>query len=214
VKRRTFGPDDVDLVRRETVFEGYFRIDRLVLRHRLFEGGRSGELVREVFERGEVGAVLPYDPNRDQVVLIEQFRPAPYANGDECWLLESVAGVLEAGERPAELARREAREEAGLAIGELLPMYTFYTSPGASTERVSLYCGRVDAGEAGGVHGLAEEGEDIRVHVIPRQEIPALLDGGMIANAKTIVALQWLLLHHAEVRRRWAAEVPDSELSP
>jgi ADP-ribose pyrophosphatase len=194
---------DVRVTTRETAYRGYFRIDRMVLDHALFEGGRSGDLVREVFERGAVGAVLPYDPRRDEVVMIEQFRPGPYAAGDECWLMESIAGVLEPGENAAELALREAQEEAGCTITELEPMYTFYTSPGACTEKVELFCGRVDTDGVGGVHGLADEGEDIKVHVISRAHAAELLARGRIVNAKTIISLQWLLLNHERMREKW-----------
>lgn len=200
-----FDRDSVRVHRREVAWQGHFRIDRLALDHPLFEGGRSEVLVREVFERGAVGGVLPYDPLRDELVLVEQFRPGPFAAGDDCWLLESVAGVLEPGESGEELARREAREEAGCTITALVPMYRFYTSPGACTEHVEMFCGRVDSSDIGGVHGLADEGEDIRVHVVSRSEAAALLASGRIVNAKTIVALQWLLLHHQWLRGHWAA---------
>jgi len=198
-----YTPADVGLASREVVFQGYFRVERMVLDHPLHEGGRSPALVREVFERGAVGAVLPYDPRRDEVVLIEQFRPGPYAAGDECWLIESVAGVLEPGESASELAVREAREEAGCTITALEPMCRFYTSPGASTEHVELFCGRVDAAGIGGVHGLADEGEDIRVHVLAREQAAKLLASGRIINAKTIISLQWLLLNHERLRQTW-----------
>ncbi len=198
-----FGRDAVHVLRREVAWQGYFRIDRLVIDHALYEGGRSGELVREVLERGAVGAVLPWDPRRDELVLIEQFRPGPFAAGDECWLLESVAGVLEPGEDAAGLAHREAREESGCEITALEPMYRFYTSPGASTEHVELFCGRIDADGLGGVHGLADEGEDIKVHVVTRTEAASLLERGRILNAKTIISLQWLLLNHEWLREKW-----------
>ncbi len=200
-----FGRDDVRVIKREVAWRGYFRIDRLVLDHPLFEGGRSEALIREVFERGAVGAVLPYDPVRDEVVLVEQFRPGPFAAGDECWLLESVAGVLETGESAEALARRESREEAGCTLDALEPMYRFYTSPGACTEHVEMFCGRVDTSGIGGVHGLAEEGEDIRVHVVRRDDVASLLNTGRIINAKTIIALQWLMLNHDWLRRKWTA---------
>ncbi len=198
-----FKPSDVEVISREVCFQGYFRIDRLSLRHPLYLGGSSASLVREVFERGAVGAVLPYDPDKDTVILIEQFRPGPYAIGEECWLLESVAGVLEPGESAEELAIREAREEAGCSITELEPMYRFFTSPGASTEMVTLFCGRTDTTGIGGIHGLETEGEDIRVQVVTRKEAFDLLEGGRIINAKTIVAIQWLMLNYERMRQQW-----------
>lgn len=195
--------DGVDLIENQTAFSGYFRIDRLRLRFPLYEGGMSGEVVREVLERGRVAAVLLADPDRDTVVLIEQFRPGPYAAGDEPWLIEVVAGVIEGAESAEEMTRREAREEANCEITELFPIMRFFTSPGASTESVTLFCGRVDSTNAGGIHGLDDEGEDIRVMVLPVDEAVALLDKGKIVNAKTIIALQWLSANYENVKSRW-----------
>lgn len=195
--------DGVELIEKQTAFRGYFRIDRLRLRFPLYEGGMSREVEREVLERGQVAAVLLVDPDRDCVVLIEQFRPGPYAAGEQPWLIEAVAGVIEGTENAEEMARREAREEANCEITDLFPIMRFFTSPGASTERVALFCGRVDSTHAGGVHGLEEEGEDIRVLVVPVMEALSLLHDGKIVNAKTIIALQWLASNYDKVKKRW-----------
>ena len=154
--------EDVELLGRDVVYDGHFRLDRYRLRHRQFAGGLGPVLTREVLERGMVAAVLPVDPGRDRVVLIEQFRPGAWAAGRSPWLLECVAGVIEPGETPEELARREALEEAGCVITDLVPIATFLTSPGATTETVHLFCGRVASDGVGGLHGLGTEGEDIR----------------------------------------------------
>jgi len=195
--------DGVELVEKQAAFSGYFRIDRFRLRFPLYEGGMSREVVREVLERGRVAAVLLVDPDRDCVVLIEQFRPGPYAAGDQPWLIEAVAGVIEGAESAEEMVRREAREEANCEITDLFPVMRFFTSPGASTESVALFCGRVDSTNAGGVHGLEEEGEDIRVMVVSVSEALSLLREGKIVNAKTIIALQWLAGNYDKVKRRW-----------
>lgn len=195
--------DDVQEIGRETVYQGYFRIDRYRLRYPLFEGGTSNEIVREVFERGQVAAVLLVDPHRDSVVLIEQFRPGPYAAGDHPWLIEIVAGVIEESESAEDMVKRESIEEADCEVSDLVPIMRFFTSPGASTESVMLFCGRVDASEAGGVHGLDEEGEDIRVRVVTVKEAASLLAEGRIVNAKTIIALQWLATNYEHVKSRW-----------
>ncbi len=195
--------DDVELIEKRAAFSGYFRIDRLRLRFPLYEGGMSREVVREVLERGRVAAVLLVDPDRDSVVLIEQFRPGPYAAGEQPWLIEAVAGVIEGAESAEELARREAIEEADCEITDLFPIMRFFTSPGASTESVALFCGRVDSTNAGGIHGLDEEGEDIRVMVVSVDEAVSLLHEGKIVNAKTIIALQWLASNYESVKKRW-----------
>jgi ADP-ribose pyrophosphatase len=196
--------DDVQVVEKETVYSGYFRIDRYRLHYPLYEGGTSGEVLREVFERGQVAALLMVDPDRDAVVLIEQFRPGPFAAGDPPWLIETVAGVIEGDESPEQMAKREAMEEANCEVTDLFPIMRFFTSPGACTESVTLFCGRVDASNAGGVHGLDEEHEDIRVMVVSVDEALSLLDEGRIVNAKTIIALQWLAANYDSLKRRWS----------
>lgn len=197
--------NDVEVVDKETVYSGRFRIDRYRLRYSLFEGGTSSEVVREVFERGQVAALLMVDPDRDAIVLIEQFRAGPFAAGDPPWLIEIVAGVIEGSESAEEMARREAVEEADCEVTDLFPVMRFFTSPGASTESVTLFCGRVDSSGAGGVHGLDHEGEDIRVMVVSIDEALSLLREGRIVNAKTIIALQWLAANYESVKRRWLA---------
>ncbi|MEQ9328626.1 MAG: NUDIX domain-containing protein [Rhodospirillales bacterium] len=200
-------PEDrkVEIIERTSPQSGYYRIDRFRLRHSLHRGGMSPEISREVFQRGHVGAVLPVDMVRGEVLLIEQFRPGALAAGWEPWVLECVAGVIEQGETPEDLVRREAVEEAGCELGELRFAYSYLTSPGASSETVHLFLGRADLSAAGGIHGLAEEGEDIRVLVVGIDEALAMLAEGRIVNAKTIIALQWLAANRAELQRKWGA---------
>ena len=195
----------VEVIDKRTVFEGHFRIERYHLRHTLHAGGMSETLSRELFERGQVAAVLPVDPVRDEVILIEQFSIGPYAVGWDPWLLEGVAGIIEDEESPEDVARRETLEEAGCEIIDLVPVMRYISSPGACSETVALYCGRVDTSAAGGVHGLADEGEDIKVMVYPVAKAIGLLDSGRIVNAKTIIALQWLALNYTDLKRRWLA---------
>lgn len=192
---------DVEILARETVFQGYFRVDRYTLRHRLFRGGWSRPIQRVLFERGHAAAVLPYDPERDRVLLIEQFRIGPYAHGGAPWQIEIVAGILHEGESPAELARREALEEAGCVLtSELLPVAAYYMSPGAVSEHMTLFCALTDLADAGGIHGLDHEGEDIRVHVPTFDEAMAWLAAGRIQNSPAIIALQWLALNRPRLR--------------
>ncbi|MDA8485051.1 NUDIX domain-containing protein [Pseudomonas resinovorans] len=197
------GPDAVEIVERETCFQGFYRLDRLSLRHRLFSGDMGPVIHRELFVRHDAVCVLPYDPQRDVVVLIEQFRVGAYGKSESPWLLELVAGLIDKDEEPEEVARREAVEEADLQLTSLWPITTYYPSPGGSNERVHLYLGRCDSRGAGGVHGLAEEGEDIRVHVLPLEDALALMREGRLDNAATMLALQWLALNRTEVRGLW-----------
>ena len=199
--------DALEILDRETVYQGFFRVDRYRLRHRLYAGGWSRPLSREVFERGRTVGILLYDPDRDAVVLIEQFRLPSHLAGFSGWQTEIVAGIVGREDASAaEVARREAREEAGLVIaGELVPIHRFMPSPGGSTEIIDLFCGRVDSRRAGGIHGLADEHEDIKVLVLSRREAMRRLRADEIQNGPTVVALLWLARNGARLRRRWGA---------
>ena len=196
--------DRVDLIAHTTPYRGYFRVDAYRLRHRRFDGGWTGEMRREVFERGHAAAVLPYDPVRDAVVLVEQFRAGAYAAGRDPWLVEVVAGIIEPGESPADVVRREAVEEAGCTITDLEPAGTVLLSPGGCSETLFMFCGRVDSDGVGGLHGLDHEHEDIRASVVPADEALAWLAEGKIASAPAVMILQWLALNRARLRAAWA----------
>jgi ADP-ribose pyrophosphatase len=193
----------VEVIERKIVFDGFFKIVRYRLRHRLFAGGMGPELVRELFERDPAVVVLPYDPERAQVVLVEQFRIGALERDCDPWLLEPVAGMIEAGESAPEVARREAREEAGLELLDLVPIGRYYPSPGGSSEICEAFIARVDSRGAGGLFGLTDHGEDVSAHVVPLATALAWLDAGRIRVASTIITLQWLALHRAELEARW-----------
>jgi ADP-ribose pyrophosphatase len=186
-------------------YEGFFKLEVYHLRHELFAGGYSAVVVRECLERGHAVAVLPYDPVRDQVVLIEQFRIGALRAPGGPWLLEIVAGIIKPGEAPVQVARREALEEIGQELLEVVPICEYLVSPGGASETITLYCGRVDASQVGDIHGLAEEHEDIRAHVMTRGAALELLRGGRIVSATPMIALQWLELNHRELMERWAS---------
>jgi len=196
-------PKQVEILERQVCYQGFYRLERLRLRHQLFAGGMSPAITREVIEKGDVSAVLLYDPRRDEVVMIEQFRVGARDDPRGPWLLEIVAGLIEEGETPEAVAMREAMEEAGCAVTDLLPMATFYVSPAKTSQRTWLYLGRVDASRAGGIHGLAHEGEDIRVVCLPSDEAVTLVEQGRADSAWPMIALLWFARHREMVRSRW-----------
>ncbi len=198
--------DGVEIVARETAYQGYFRIDRYRIRHRLFAGGISPEIRREVFERGHAVAVILYDPALDAVVLIEQFRIGAFTADFPPWVTEIVAGIIDPGEEPAAVARRETMEETGCEVLNLVPVHRYLVSPGCSSESVTLFCARVDARNAGGIHGLKDEGEDIRVSVVPVKEALHELASGRVNTSLGLIGLQWLALNREELRKRWNGE--------
>lgn len=203
-ERRNVDERRVDIIDRVLAHDGYFKIVRYRLRHSLFKGGMAPDITREVFDRGQAVAVLPYDPVSDQVILIEQFRPGALGVESDPWLVETVAGMVEQGEEIEDVARRESEEEAGLELRELKFISRFFVSPGGSTETVSLFIGRICAAKAGGLFGLSSEGEDIKVHVLDYAEAMSWLQNGRIKVATTIVALQWLASHHQEISAEWS----------
>jgi ADP-ribose pyrophosphatase len=195
---------DVEIIEAQTVFERFLRMDVLRFRHRLFCGEWSTVRSYDVLRRGKAVAVVLYDPDRDDVVLVEQLRLPALLAGASPWQIEVAAGVVDDGE--AAVAIREIREETGLVpAGALIPIQRYLPSPGASDESVLLFCARVDSRTAGGVHGLREEGEDIRVLVKSCAEIEALIDAGKIENGHSLIALYWLLRHRKRLRRLWSA---------
>lgn len=191
------------ILKHEVAYQGFFRIERFALQHQLFAGGWGKELTRELFERGHAAAVLPYDPVRDELVLLEQFRIGALQAPGGPWLLEIVAGIIEPGESGEQVVRREADEEAGLTLCQTEFICDYLVSPGGTSERIALFCGRVDASTAAGIHGLAEEGEDIRVSRVSYREATELLAAGRLNSASVIIAMQWLMLNRGRLRERW-----------
>lgn len=214
----TFTQDDVEVLEHVRTYDGYFKIDRYTLKHKLHQGGWSAPLSRELFERGHAVAVFLYDPDLERVVFVEQFRVGALAamqadafgaephsprEPHSPWLLECVAGIIDAGESPKDVAKRECLEEANCHVHDLTQIGHYLVSPGGTSESVRLYCARVDASTLGGVHGLDHEHEDIRVLSVPTAKALAWLDEGRYINAMTLIAMQWFKINRRDLKARW-----------
>ena len=189
-----------EIINREVLYEGFFSMEKIDLKHTLFEGGWSKVLTRELFHRGKCVAVLLYDSDLDEVVLIEQFRMGAIENPKQAWLLEIVAGAIEPGETAEAVAIREAVEEADCQVKQLTKISEFYTTPGGSAEWITLFCGIVDASQVGGVYGLKDEDEDIRVSTVKFEQAYRMIESGEIESAIPIIAIQWLALNREKLR--------------
>lgn len=204
----TYGPSDVRDLGGESLYSGFFQFEKHHYQYRRFDGSWSAKVDREVHVRPDAVSVLLYDPAQDCVVLVEQIRAgivARLSHGGTAhspWLLEPVAGLIDTDESPEAVARREVKEEANCEIQTLIPLYQYYPSPGASSERMHLFCALIDSTPLGGVHGLDEENEDIKVHVLPFPEVYAMMKDGRIDNGMALISLQWLAAERAALRAR------------
>ncbi|MDN3609140.1 ADP-ribose diphosphatase [Vibrio ostreicida] len=201
-KQSQFTPQDIEIISKETLFQGFFRMIKYRFRHKLFAGGWSQVIEREMFERGHAVSLLPYDPVTDQVVLIEQIRVGALEH-ESPWQLEIIAGMIDTGELPEQVARREAMEEAGISVNDMIKVTSYYPSSGGCSEKLDVYIGKVDAFTAQGIHGLDYEGEDIRVQVVDRDTAYQWVVDGKFENGASIIALQWLQLNHQSLREKW-----------
>lgn len=201
----TFSQQDIEIIRRDTVYQGFFTMQKIQFRHKLFNGGMSEIVTRELLNKGQAVVVIAYDPNRDKVVMVEQVRIGAYIpNGTGSpWLLEMIAGMVEKDENPEQVAIREAKEEAGIELEHLDYLFSVWDSPGGVSERIHFFVAKVDATKAKGIHGLKNENEDIRVQVLDRNTAYQGIASGHIDNSLAVMGLQWLQLHYSELQHKW-----------
>src|SRR5690554_3133388 len=202
IEKPKFNLSDVEVVRRKELYRDFFYVEKVFLRHKLFNGGWGKEIGRELFMRGEAVAVVLYDPKLDLIGLVEQFRVGALNEPNGPWCYEVVAGMVEAGESPEEVALRELVEEANVKPFSLEYICNYLSSPGGSDEKLHLYCGLCDLSNAGGIFGLPEEGEDIRVHTLAANDVFAELLDGAFNNAAAIICLQWLQMNRERLRQQ------------
>ena len=193
VEQATFSHRDVQINSREYVFRGFVKVEKVSLQHRLFnQNNYIQEIQRELIQRKTAAGVLLYNDAQQRFALIEQFRVGALDDPDSPWQLEIIAGVLDGDESPETCIRRESLEESGCQVDELEHLFSFYPSAGACSEVFHLYAAQADLPEHGGVHGIAEEGENIQLHIFDYAQLEQLFKHSRLKNAPVIMALQWL----------------------
>jgi nudix-type nucleoside diphosphatase (YffH/AdpP family) len=192
----------VQVSARREPYAHFFAVEEYDLSFQRFDGSPSPVVTRAVFVSGDAVTVLPYDPVRDRVLVVEQFRSGPFARGDsQPWQIEAIAGRIDVGETAEEAARREAVEEAGLTLGALLPVAGYYPTPGISAEFLYSYVAITDLPDgSAGVFGVEGEAEDIRGHLISFDDLMALVASGEISNAPLIMTAYWLQARRGDLR--------------
>ena len=193
----------IEILDQEWLSRGFMKLAKYTVRHERFDGSMIGPFTRELVLRTTAVGVLPYDPVTDKILLIEQFRLAAQLAGMPAWQREVIAGISDKDETPEDLARREAIEEANCKVTEMVEMARFLLSPGMSNEMLILFCGRMDSSQATGVHGLANEHEDIRSTLFDAKEIPALIEHGTTGNGPLMLALYWMQANRERLRQLW-----------
>jgi len=196
------GENDFSVSTDKTVYDGFFKMYELELTHKKFDGGWTQAISRELFHRGEAAAAILYDPNKDLIGLIDQFRVGALESEYGPWCLETVAGMMEEGETPESLITRELEEEAGIVGARLIPIVSYYSSPGGCSEKIHLFCALCDLSGKGGLFGLADENEDIQFSVVNADDVFKNMYAGRTNNAATLLGLQWLQLNRRSLQQR------------
>lgn len=195
--------ENIEIVKKIPLYEKFFRVDEYFFKYPLYNGQMSSVVGREVMNRGNAAGVLLYDPDREELVFVEQLRIGTFIAGENPWVLECVAGIVETGETPEHVVVREAEEEAGAKVSDLEPVTAYFSSPGGLSEKIYLFCGRVDASHVAKYGGLPSESEDIRVVVVPVGDIEKMLAEGRFNNALAIIAVQWFMINREKLRKKW-----------
>jgi len=206
----TDGKPAVEILSSRVAYEDFVRVTTFKIRTQRFDGSWTDPYTRNVMATGESGnavVVLAYDPERDVVVLVEQFRmPALMRDRKSAWPLETAAGLIAHGEDPLETAKREVMEETGCTPRRMEKVGEMFSGPGAFAEVLYCYIAAVTAGNSGTTHGLAHEEENIRLHVLTVEDAVKLADSGAIEDIKTVFMLNWLARHHDSLRHRWLSD--------
>ena len=198
LEHASYNNNDFEIKSREFLYTGFIRVEKISLRHRLFNQTEYSKLIqRELIQRKQAAGVLIYNDQQQRFALIEQFRVGAIDDAVSPWQLEIIAGVLDGDESPEHCIRRESLEESGCEIENLTHLYSFYPSAGACDEIFHLYVAEAQLPEQGGIFGMPDEGENIQLHILSYQDLSALLASDRLRNAPVIMALQWLKQHIA-----------------
>ncbi|MDA9748630.1 NUDIX domain-containing protein [Pelagibacteraceae bacterium] len=186
------------IVSKKNLYNGFFKMNEVVLKYKKYDGTWTNKISRELFGGAQVSAVLPYDPLKKEIILIQQFRPGTISKNFDNYLNEIVAGIIDDGESPEDAAKRECVEETGCVIKKLIPIQGYFPAPGSSESFYHLFLGETETFNGTRIMGLENENEDIKVQSFKTSEIREKMQKGQILNGLTLIALQWFFLNIKE----------------
>ena len=183
------------IINKKNIHSGFFKMNEVTLKYKKYNGSWSNEIKRELFGGAQVSAVLPYDPKKNEIVLIQQFRPGTISKNYNNYLYEIVAGIIDDGESPETAAKRECLEETGCKVKKLTPIQGYFPAPGSSESFYNLYLAEIETFKGERIMGLENENEDIFVKSYKISDVKEKLEAGKIINGLTLIALQWFFLN-------------------
>ena len=184
------------IINKKNLYSGFFSLNKYEFIHEKHNGEWTDTVGREIFSGAHVSTLLPYDPIKKEIILIQQFRAGVLSRYDEDYLYEIVAGMIDEGENPEETAARECFEETGCKVEKIYPIQSYFPAPGSSESYYHLYLGEVKAFDGERIRGLEKENEDILVKSFKIEEVRKMLKEKKINNGLTLLALQWFFLEH------------------
>ena len=186
------------IVSKKNLYDGFFKMSEIVLKYKKYDGTWTNSISRELFGGAQVSAVLPYDPLKKEIILIQQFRPGTISKNLDNYLIEIVAGIIDEGENPEDAAKRECFEETGCVIKKLIPIQGYFPAPGSSESFYHLFLGETETFSGTRIMGLENENEDIKVQSFKSSKVREIMQKGKILNGLTLIALQWFFLNIKE----------------
>ena len=180
---------------KKNLYDGFFKMNEVSLKYKKYDGSWSNEIKRELFSGAQVSAVLPYDPIKKEIVLIQQFRPGTISRNTNNYLKEIVAGIIDPGESPEIAAKRECLEETGYKIKKLTSIQGYYPAPGSSESFYHLFLGEIDSKNEKKIMGLDTENEDILVESFNINQVKKMMQNGELINGLSLIAIQWFFLN-------------------
>lgn len=195
--------EDIKIHDQRIAYQGYAKVHEVTFSHPTFGGDKTLTVTREIFESENAVVIVPFDPARNEICLIEQLRMGPLMAGDHPWVIEAIAGRIDKGTTAEEIAIKEAQEEAGCQVSDLIDMGTYFQSPGIFAEQITYFLARADLSNIGGTHGLESENEDIRPLTLDLSHAFDALDAGDFVSAPTALALLLMRSRLNELSTMW-----------